>query len=84
MNIENMMDCSLQVQIKNQNLPIDLNEKYTANFHICEKLHNIITLQFNDFSLANEKITMFELFKPAFTCMQTPSFCEKLYLKGTL
>ena len=46
----------------NLNLSSDLNEKCTAKFHICEKLHNIITLQFNDFSLANENITMLKLF----------------------
>ena len=38
----------------NLNLSSDLNENYTEKFHICEKLHNIITLQSNDSSLANE------------------------------
>ena len=37
MNMGTMMNCSLQVQVKFALLS-DLNEKYTAKFHICEKI----------------------------------------------
>ena len=39
-------------------LAIDLNEYYTAKFHICKHLHHIIIIQFNDFSLAYEESTI--------------------------
>ena len=42
----------------NLNLQTNLNKKHTAKFHICQKLNSTITLQFNDFSLANEKFTI--------------------------
>ena len=42
---------TMNITTSNLIWPNDLNEKYTAKFHIYEKLHDIITLQFNDFSL---------------------------------
>ena len=44
------MKCLLQVQII-----FYLNEKNTAKFHIYKNSHNIITIQFTEFSLAKEK-----------------------------
>ena len=74
-----MMDSHYKF-ILNLNLPSDLNEKYTAKFHICENSNNIKTFWFNDFSLANEIITRFKLLKYTFACLQILFLHEKLYL----
>ena len=66
MNMANMKNYTAKFYYKfrlNLNLPGDLNGKYTEN------LHYIITFQFNDFLLANDKSN---------ACMQLPSLGEKL------
>ena len=64
----NVVNCAAKF-ITSWNLN-DLNENYTTNFYICEKLHHII----NDFRLSNEQLTVLALF----TYMEITCVHEKL------